>query len=42
MEDSEATQLVLEAVFDIRAAVYEVRDALVDPEDDDEAEEEDT
>jgi hypothetical protein len=44
VEDAEATQLLLEAVFDIRAAVYEIHDVLIEsPEDDDEAsEEEDT
>jgi hypothetical protein len=36
--DDEATALVLETLFDIRATVYEVRDFLID----DEEEEEDT
>jgi hypothetical protein len=38
--DVEATQLILEAVFDVRTAVYEVRDYLLG--DDDEPEEEET
>ncbi len=43
MDDSEATQLMLEALFDIRAAVYEIHDAVTEPEDDDgQEEEEDT
>jgi hypothetical protein len=42
VEDSEATQLILEAVFDIRATLHEVRDVLIEPEDDDEEAEEDT
>lgn len=37
-DESEAMQLVLETLFDIRVAVYEVRDYLL--EDDDEPEEE--
>jgi hypothetical protein len=42
VEDIEATQLVLEALFDIKAAVYDIRDVLIEPpEDDDEASEED-
>lgn len=41
VEDNEATQLILEAVFDIRAVVYEVRDVLIEPEDDDEETQED-
>jgi hypothetical protein len=44
VEDAEATQLMLEAVFDTRAAVYEIHDVLIEPpEEEDEApEEEDT
>jgi len=43
VDDSEATQLMLEALFDIRAAVYEIYDAVTEPEDDDgQEEEEDT
>lgn len=41
MDDSEATQLMLETLFDVRVAVYEIHDAVVEPEDDDEATEED-
>jgi hypothetical protein len=41
MADAEATQLMLETLFDIRAVVYEIRDAVVEPEDDDEETEED-
>ena len=40
MEDTEATQLMLEAVFDIRAAVYEIRDAVVWRDEEDDGEEE--
>ena len=41
VEDDEATQLVLEALFDIKAAVYDIRDVLIEPpEDDDETPEE--
>ena len=43
MEDNEATQLMLEALFDIRAAVYEIHGVLIEPpEDDDEETQEDT
>jgi hypothetical protein len=38
--DDEATRLVLETLFDIRAVVWELRDELLG--DDDEEEEEDT
>jgi hypothetical protein len=38
--DDEATTLVLETLFDIRAVVYEIRDELLG--EDDEEEEEDT
>jgi hypothetical protein len=41
MDDPEATQLVLETLFDMRAVLYEVRDALIDPGDDDEETQED-
>ena len=40
MEDTEATQLMLEAVFDIRAAVYEIRDVVVWRDEEDDGEEE--
>jgi hypothetical protein len=33
VEDPEATQLVLETLFDMRAVLYEMRDALIEPED---------
>jgi hypothetical protein len=37
--DAEATQLILETLFDLRAVAYEIRDALIEPEDwDDETE----
>lgn len=36
MEDIEATQLILETLFDMRAVLYEVHDVLVEPEDGDE------
>jgi hypothetical protein len=42
VEDADATTLMLEALFDIKAAVYDIRDVLIEPpEDDDEAPEED-
>ena len=41
MEDPETTQLVLETLFDMRAVLYEIRTALIEPEDDDEEAEED-
>ena len=41
-DDEATTQLMLEALFDIRAAVYEIHDVVVEPEDDDEEAEEDT
>ena len=42
VEDEEATQLVFETLFDIEAAVYDIRDVLIEPpEDEDEASEED-
>jgi hypothetical protein len=37
-DESEATQLILETLFDVRRAVFEIRDYLL--EDDDEEEEE--
>ena len=41
--DEEATQLILEAVFDIRGKVTEIHDEIFgQDEDDDEEEEEDT
>jgi len=42
VEDSEATQLILEALFDTRIVIGEIHDAVVEPEDDDEETEEDT
>jgi hypothetical protein len=41
VEDTEATQLMLETLFDVRAAVYEIHGAILGS-DDDEEEEEDT
>jgi hypothetical protein len=41
MDDPEATQLVLVTLFDMRAVLYEVRDALIDPEGNDEETQED-
>ena len=41
MDDAEATQPMLETLFDVRAAVYEIHDAVVEPEGDDEETEED-
>jgi hypothetical protein len=40
VEDSEATQLMLEALFDIRSNVTEVHEEVVGPDEDDEEEEE--
>jgi hypothetical protein len=42
VDDPEATQLMLETLFDIRAEVHEIHEAVVVGEDDDEEEEEDT
>jgi len=42
VEDAETTQLMLETLFDIRGAVFEIHDAVVEGDDDEEAEEEDT
>ena len=42
MEDEEATQLILEGLFDMRILLYEIHQAVVEPEDDDEETEEDT
>ncbi len=45
MEDDEATQLTLEALFDVRAKVSEIHAVVVgneDEDDDEEEEEEDT
>jgi hypothetical protein len=39
MDDPEAAALILETLFDVRAAVYEIHDFLID---DEEEEEEDT
>jgi hypothetical protein len=42
VEDDEATQVILETLFDIKVAVYDIHDVLIEPpEDDDEAPEED-
>ena len=42
--DEATTQLMLEALFDIKAAVYEIHDELIEPpeDDDEEAPEDDT
>jgi hypothetical protein len=40
VEDTDATQLMLEAVFDIRVAVFEIHAVVVGSEEDDEEEEE--
>ena len=42
MEDEEATQLMLEALFDIKVAVYEIHRVLLGGEDDEEEETEDS
>jgi hypothetical protein len=39
VEDPEATQLMLEALFDIRAAVFDIHDALFGGDDGEEEEE---
>ena len=41
VEDSEATQLLLETLFDMRIVLGEIHAAVVEPEDDDEETEED-
>jgi hypothetical protein len=41
MEDTEATQLILESLFDIKAAVYEIHDVVIGEDESDEEEEED-
>jgi hypothetical protein len=41
VEDPEATQLMLEALFDIRTAVHAIHDAIFGEDDGEEAEEED-
>jgi hypothetical protein len=38
MDDPEATTLMLEALFDIRGAVYEIHDAIFEGGDDEEEE----
>ena len=38
--DAEATRLMLEALFDIRAKVTEIHEEILGPDDDDEEEEE--
>jgi hypothetical protein len=40
--DDEATQLMLEALFDVKAAVFEIREYLIGGEDGSEEEEEDS
>jgi hypothetical protein len=40
VEDAEATRLILEALFDIRAKVTDIHEDVFGPEDDDEEEEE--
>ncbi|HEY9457828.1 MAG TPA: hypothetical protein VIQ56_07980 [Gaiella sp.] len=40
MDDSEATELMLETLFDIKVRVREIHEVVVDPEDDGEEEEE--
>ena len=42
MRDGDATQLILDALFDMRIVLGEIHEAVVDPEDDDEETEEDT
>ena len=41
VEDSEATQLILETLVDMRIVLGEIHAAVVEPEDDDEETEED-
>jgi len=41
VEDNEATQLILESLFDMRILITEIHDAVVEPEDNDEETEED-
>jgi len=41
VSDTEATQLMLEALFDIRVAVYDIHDVIFGGDDDGEAAEED-
>ena len=40
MDDSEATELMLETLFDIKVRVREIHEVVVDSEDDGEEEEE--
>jgi hypothetical protein len=40
VEDTEATQLMLEAVFDIKAAVYEIHEVVAWRDEDEDGEEE--
>jgi hypothetical protein len=42
VDDSEATQLMLETLFDIKVRVREIHEVVVDSEDDGKEEEEDT
>jgi hypothetical protein len=42
MEDEEATRLILETLFDVRAAVFAMHDALLGDEGSDGDEEEDS
>ena len=41
-DDTEATQRMLEALFDVRAAVFEIKDFLLGDENGEEEEEEDS
>jgi hypothetical protein len=36
VEDSEATQVILETLFDLRVAVFEIHDAILGEDDDEE------
>jgi len=43
MDDTDATQVMLETLFDIKVAVYDIHDAILGKDDDEEeAEENDT
>jgi hypothetical protein len=39
VEDSEATQVILETLFDLRVAVFEIHDAILGEDDEEETEE---
>ena len=41
VDDSEATQLILETLFDVRGAVYEIHGAILGEDDDEEEAQED-